>query len=394
MTRTRTTRPPALRLSALAIVIVVVVLLALLLPASRPMALVQPVRAGGEVAEPFADYYWQYHGERTLGYVNSPLLEVDGYRVQYFEKGRLEDHRHEADHPAPGIVRTSLTQELIQNAPYLPVDTLPVTYGDLAAQMTPFPPPEGYEQGTSTMTTEGVFVPADPELQVVPGFIVPPYFWTYLTRRSLFPGGWMHDVGLPLTHAFSVDVGSDGEQDSPTKTLVMQAFERTVLIYDPSEVEGWSVTQANLGTDALWSRGEIPAPQQPAPPPLLPASGPRRIEVSLQHQWLFAYEGDRLVMDAPVSTGKDRFNTPTGRFAISTKIPRKTLQGRIGGESWYFPDVPSIMFYFGEVAIHGVYWHHRFGTGERLSHGCVGLAPADAAELYAWARPGTPVIVY
>lgn len=388
MTRTHTFRRAPLRLAAL--LIVIVVLLALSFPPGQPAG--QPVRAegGGEIAEPFADYYWQHHGQRTLGYVNSPLLEMNGYRVQYFEKGRLEDHRHETDHPAHGIVRSSLTRELIQNAPYLPLDTLPVTYGDLAAHMTPSPPPEGYEPGTSTMTPVGVFVPADPSLQVVPGFIVPPYFWTYLTRQSLFPGGWMHNVGLPLTHAFAVEV----EREGATKTLMVQAFERTVLIYDAEEVEGWSVTPANLGTDALWVRGETPNPQQPVPPPPRPTAGPRRIEVSLQHQWLFAYEGDRLMMDAPVSTGKDPFNTPRGRFAIYAKIPRKTLQGRIGGESWYFPGVPSIMFYYGAVAIHGVYWHNRFGTGERLSHGCVGLAPADAAELYAWARPGTPVIVY
>ena len=32
------------------------------------------------------------------------------------------------------------------------------------------------------------------------------------------------------------------------------------------------------------------------------------------------------------------------------------------------------------IALHGAYWHRRFG--ERVSHGCVNLAPTDAAWLY------------
>lgn len=365
--------------------IITLVLLTLFMPSASP------IRAQGIIAEPFREYYWQHHGERVLGAVNSPLMDMDGYQIQYFEKGRLEDHRHETNDPARAIVYSRLTVELIQHASFLPVDGMPITYGDLQSRSAEQRmPPEGFVSGTM-VTPEGIFVPADPNLNAAPGYMVPFQFWTYMNRRYLFPGDWQQDVGLPLTNAFHIVLT---QPDGITRTLIVQAFERTVLTLDLTNVYGWPVQRANIGTDAMWVQGTVPLVQTPGEPPVATEAGPKRIEVSLAQQWLYAYEGERLVMDMPVSTGKDGFETPPGRFAIYTKIPRQTLRGRARGESWNVPDVPSIMFYYRDFAIHGVYWHDRFGTGERHSHGCVGLAPADAADLYGWAAHGTPVIVY
>lgn len=349
---------------------------------------------GGGIAQPFFDYYWAHQGERVLGKINSPLIEHQGYQVQYFEKGCLEDHSHETASPARKIRPCPLTVELLKTHAAAPIDGLPLTYGDLYSYMAHRPPPEGYEKGTTTMTPEGVFVPNHPDLEVVPGFIVPPPFWNYINRIHLFPGGWQHDVGLPLTHAFEVAV----ETAEGGRTITLQAFERAILSYDPADVYGWPVKRLNIGTDAMWLRGMVPMFKTPDPLPPWPREkkGPKRIEVRLGEQWIHAYEGDYLVMTMPISTGKDGFETPPGSFTIYRKIPQKRLQGhdRETGESWDIPDVPSIMFYYGSVAIHGVYWHNRFGTGERHSHGCVGLAPDDAATLYDWAERGIPVIVY
>ena len=117
------------------------------------------------------------------------------------------------------------------------------------------------------------------------------------------------------------------------------------------------------------------------------------IVVSLSDQWLYAYDDGELVFDAPVSTGKDGFETPTGDFAIYEKLPLQTMSGTIGDEEYVVPDVPNVMYIYGGVALHGTYWHDLFGTGERMSHGCINL-PLDAAEwLYEWADLGTPVTV-
>lgn len=39
-------------------------------------------------------------------------------------------------------------------------------------------------------------------------------------------------------------------------------------------------------------------------------------------------------------------------------------------------DVPWSMYFHESFALHGAYWHDRFGL--RHSHGCVNLAPQDA----------------
>ncbi len=341
------------------------------------------------IAEPFAEYYWKHHGAQTLGQVHSPVYEIDGVRVQYFEKGRLEDHRHLTDNPAEAVGYTPLTHMLIANAPWMAIDGLPVTYGALQEYSARLAPPEGFSGGVAYVDT-GVFIPADYALTPVPGYIVPYQFWTYIKRASLFPGDWVHDIGLPISQAFHIVVPTDAGETR----LVVQAFDRTVLLLNLAEQHDWAVRRANIGTDAAWIDAIEPlyAPFPPAPSDIYPPA-PKRIEVDLARQWLSAYQGDELILDAPVSSGKDGFETPTGAWRIYARYQQKTLSGSYNGESWHVPDVPAVMFYWGGFAIHGVYWHDRFGTGERHSHGCVGVAPHDAHFLFQWAPQGTPVIV-
>src|SRR5688572_13427833 len=56
------------------------------------------VQGGGaaqtrQVEAPFRDYYDSHQGIRVLGYPLSGMMEIEGVPVQYFEKGRIEDHR-------------------------------------------------------------------------------------------------------------------------------------------------------------------------------------------------------------------------------------------------------------------------------------------------------------
>ncbi len=120
----------------------------------------------------------------------------------------------------------------------------------------------------------------------------------------------------------------------------------------------------------------------------------RRIDVDLSAQHLTAYEGDTPVFTAPVATGKDGFNTPTGTFAIYSKYAMEDMAGSAGGETWYVPDIPWVQYIVGGVAFHGTYWHDRWGTGYRLSHGCVNLNIDDAQWLYEWADIGTQVDIH
>ena len=119
----------------------------------------------------------------------------------------------------------------------------------------------------------------------------------------------------------------------------------------------------------------------------LKRSGQRWIEIRLRSQRLLAWQGNQLVYAVIVSTGKSATPTPMGIFAVQAKYPTAKMQG----EDYNVPDVPNVMYYSGNYAIHGAYWHRSFGIP--ISHGCTNIAPNHAAWLYRWASVGTPVVV-
>jgi lipoprotein-anchoring transpeptidase ErfK/SrfK len=114
----------------------------------------------------------------------------------------------------------------------------------------------------------------------------------------------------------------------------------------------------------------------------------RWIEVNVATQRLIAWEGPTPVYAVVVSTGTDAHPTLPGSFAVQSK--HRTA--RMRGDDYDVPDVPYTMYYSGGYAIHGAYWHRRFGTP--VSHGCVNVAVNHAKWLYDWATVGTPVVVH
>lgn len=112
------------------------------------------------------------------------------------------------------------------------------------------------------------------------------------------------------------------------------------------------------------------------------------IEIDLSRQRLIAWEGTIPVYAVIVSTGKRSTPTRMGTFTIQTKYE----SARMTGPGYDVSNVPHTMYFYGGYAIHGAYWHRKFGTP--VSHGCVNVAPNHAAWLYDWAEVGTPVVVH
>lgn len=134
---------------------------------------------------------------------------------------------------------------------------------------------------------------------------------------------------------------------------------------------------------------EIPAPEKV----LGTTSGPKHISVDLSRQRLYAHEGDKIVLEFPVSTGKWG-RTPTGEFRIWIKLLRTRMSGGSGNDYYNLPNVPYVMFFYNDevsksrgFSLHGAYWHNNFGY--TMSHGCVNIRPADAAKLFEWAEPAS-----
>jgi lipoprotein-anchoring transpeptidase ErfK/SrfK len=108
------------------------------------------------------------------------------------------------------------------------------------------------------------------------------------------------------------------------------------------------------------------------------------IEVDLSEQSLVAYEGTTVVFTATVSSG--RANTPTveGKYRIQRKYESQLMTG----PGYYLPGVPWVMYFHYGYALHGAYWHDKWGTP--TSHGCVNLKIDDAEWLYHWTDPQVP----
>lgn len=113
----------------------------------------------------------------------------------------------------------------------------------------------------------------------------------------------------------------------------------------------------------------------------------RRIVIDLSEQRLSAWEGKKRVYSFRISTGKRLTPTPKGKFWINSKYRINRMRGR----GYDISDVPYAMYFYNGYAIHGAYWHNKFGTP--VSHGCVNLRVKQARQLYNWAKVGTLVVV-
>jgi lipoprotein-anchoring transpeptidase ErfK/SrfK len=120
----------------------------------------------------------------------------------------------------------------------------------------------------------------------------------------------------------------------------------------------------------------------------------KRIVVRLNQQIVIAYEGDKSVFVAPVSTGAvlpiGTYTTPIGNFLTYYKRPsRRMAAGDIEASGYDLPGVPWVQYITGNgIAFHGTYWHNDFGRPR--SHGCINLASNAAKWLYLWSSPHVP----
>lgn len=111
------------------------------------------------------------------------------------------------------------------------------------------------------------------------------------------------------------------------------------------------------------------------------ATDGKRVEIDKTHQVLRAFEGDQLVIESPISTGKQGKATPNGSFTTGPKL--RMHRSRL------YHNAP--MPYSVQVA--GNYFIHGFESvpARPASHGCIRLPMERAKEFFDWAEPGIPV---
>ncbi|MFN8491699.1 MAG: LysM peptidoglycan-binding domain-containing protein [Caldilineaceae bacterium] len=119
-----------------------------------------------------------------------------------------------------------------------------------------------------------------------------------------------------------------------------------------------------------------------------PTDGKRWIDVNLTTQTLTAWQGDVAVMQTSISSGVQKTPTVTGRYHINSKL---TSQHMIG-PGYDLPNVPWVMYFYSNYAIHGAYWHNNFGTP--MSHGCINMRVGESETIFNWASIGTEVYLH
>lgn len=117
------------------------------------------------------------------------------------------------------------------------------------------------------------------------------------------------------------------------------------------------------------------------------AGGPKRVEIDLTKQRLKAYEGNRLVMQTRISSGKNR-GTPTGNFKAG---PYKSKEHY--SSLYHNAPMPYSVQVSGHIFVHGF----SVVPDYPASRGCVRVPISGsnpARRFYNWVDVGTPIRIF
>lgn len=218
-----------------------------------------------------------------------------------------------------------------------------------------------------------------------------------LALESIPQGGQLGEVTVPFAQSFR---RSSSDWYPLYRLYYESTYWITGLIEGPDGQPWYELTDDRLRivycVPAITIRPIPPDELSPLSPEIKPEN--KRIELSLSEQMLRAYEVDRLVFQAQVSTGVPSrrpspngipTETPKGKFRIAVKTPSRHMgNGELTSDpsAYELPGVPWVSFFHPiGVGFHGTYWHDNFGTP--MSHGCVNMRNEDAKWLYRWTTP-------
>lgn len=143
------------------------------------------------------------------------------------------------------------------------------------------------------------------------------------------------------------------------------------------------------------SRAErLPEPHANTTPPSEGASG-RWIVVDRQASTLTVVKDGQPEFVTYVSLGRAGVETPAGPHQTVNKLnfdDMSSAQNPTADRSYDMPNVPDVLYFTSAGdAIHGTYWHDRFGSP--ASQGCVNLTLTDGAYVFGMVDSSTPVMI-
>ncbi len=169
-----------------------------------------------------------------------------------------------------------------------------------------------------------------------------------------------------------------GGEPSETNELLLRYAK--VNLYATVEVDGWDWYQVGVNQWIEQTRVAKIVPVER----FEEVDTEKWISVDLFEQVVIAYEGNTPVFASMVASGLPEWSTDEGLFHVYVRYPRTIMSGSDGlPDFYYLEEVPWTMYFNGDMALHGAYWHDGFGY--RRSHGCVNMTITDAHWLYNWA---------
>ncbi len=218
----------------------------------------------------------------------------------------------------------------------------------------------------------GEYVRAD-DLRVVPS---PTFTGMQVTRQPERPFGWILATVRP-----SRAPGAEPEVGTPR--LDRYSFFKVydaVTVQEPDQEWIWY----NIG-GGYWVRQTFVSLVDVKPRPEEIGPDEYWVEIDLYEQSFAAYEGDRMVYAGLISSGLNRWPTYEGLFQVWSRHTEVKMSGAEGKVDYYFiEDVPHTMFFDNDIALHGAFWHDRFGY--KHSHGCVNMPPLAAEWVFNWSE--------
>ena len=137
-------------------------------------------------------------------------------------------------------------------------------------------------------------------------------------------------------------------------------------------------------------------------------AGRKQIVVSLSKQHLWAYEGNRVMLETPVTTGRPQAPTPRGQYRVLAKYTPYLFRSPYPpGHSLYYSPLwsnYSLRITWRGHHLHDSPWRTAYGPGTNTARhrgadgvvragsiGCVNIPPSVMDRLYSWADVGTLV---
>lgn len=353
-----------------------------------PPATVYIPETGQSLDQLFLDLWRNSGGASAFGYPITPEITLEnGHIVQYLQYARFE-YWPEGDANGNTVHLGKIGEELrpitVQRsliATNQPGESMALL--ESARQMKAWLPVEAAKVDTSR--DDLVYVEATKHT-VSGGFLT---FWQNTGGDSY--------LGNPITEEYQLDGAT------------FQVFERGQLTVttggDVQLVPVGEILAGKYGLDTQpLAQGNLPAYSEdlfvppPEPEPVVEVAqaaptGEIWIDINLSYEYMTVYQGNTVLLETYISSGRAGFDTPPGTFYINSKLPSQDMEGVLGGEYYNVPSVPDVM-YFTDVghAIHGAYWHNNFGTP--MSHGCINMPLDAAAYLYSIASIGTRVEIH